>query len=116
MKHHKKGRIFGLPKNKREALLRSLALSLVLHGRIQTTEAKAKELRPFVEHLVTFGKKKTLAARRIVRARLGSESGATKIFTEVAKKYENRPGGYTRIIKLPPRLKDASSQAIIEFL
>jgi len=100
------------------ALLRGLARSLVLEGRIQTSLAKAKELRPFVEKLVTQAKKDTVAAKRVVSARLGSEDSAPtkKLFEDLAKKYADRNGGYTRITKLGQRSGDASQMAIIEFL
>jgi len=115
MKHHKTARKFGRTKSQRQALLRSLARSLVLHGRIQTTEAKAKELRPFVERLVTHAQKGTHAAQRRAVSFLGVEAGG-KLFSEIAPRYAEQQGGYTRVIKLPPRQSDAAKQAIIEFV
>ena len=95
--------------------MKSLALSLITKGKIKTTEAKAKELRPFVEKMVTVGKKETLAARRDLIAQIGTV-GATKIAKDLAPKYKNRAGGYTRITKLPARLSDGALMAVVEFV
>lgn len=102
MQHHNKNRTFGRPRNQRTALLRGLALSLIEHGKIQTTEAKAKELRPYVERLITLGKSDTVASRRVVASRLGEpkDSVIKKLFEDISKKYAERNGGYTRVIKL----------------
>lgn len=115
MRHHNANRKFGRKKNQRRALLRSLAYSLTLKGKIKTTESKAKELRPFIEKLITLGKKQTLASRRLIESRVGSIA-AKKIAGELAVTYKERNGGYTRITKLGPRLTDASRIAIIEFV
>lgn len=95
--------------------MKSLAYSLALKGKIKTTEAKAKALRPYMEKLVTLGKKQTLASRRLLEARVGS-GAAKKISGELAKTYKERAGGYTRIVKMGPRRSDASEMAIIEFV
>ena len=117
MKHHKSIRKFGRKRNVRNALIRSLAISLVRHGKIETTEAKAKELRPYIESLVTKAKLDTVANRRLVASRLINQSDETKkLFTEIAPKYVTVSGGYTRIIKLGARLSDAAPMAIIEFV
>ncbi|MEK7531455.1 MAG: 50S ribosomal protein L17 [Patescibacteria group bacterium] len=116
MQHHKKGRIFGLPKKKREALIRSLALSLVTKESIMTTEARAREVRPYIEKLITAGKKDSLASRRLVLSRLHSPLGVKKIFAEISPKYKSRAGGYTRITKVPARIKDGSKMAVIELV
>lgn len=116
MKHHKAIRKFGRTTDERRALLRSLAESLILKGRIKTTEAKAKELRPFVEKLVTKGRVGDLAAHRLLTARLGAPRVAKKLIADIAHRYKERAGGYTRIIKLPPRSGDGSKMAIIEFV
>lgn len=117
MRHHDHNRKFGRVRKQRAALMQGLARSLVLHGRIETTEAKAKELRPFVEKLVTRAKSGTLASRRIVSARLGGAPTATKKLMEtIAPQYAKRSGGYTRITKLPARNSDASPVAVIEFV
>lgn len=116
MRHHKANRRFGRPKKQREALVRGLARSLILRGRIQTTTAKAKELRPYVERLVTAAKADTLAARRLVQSRLQSPTALRHLFATVAPKYAERAGGYTRIMKLGKRGLDARDMAIIEFV
>ncbi len=117
MKHHKAIRKFGRKRNVRNALVRSLAISLVRHGRIQTTEAKAKELRPYIESLVTKAKVDTVANRRLVASRLINQADETrKLFAEIAPKYMETQGGYTRITKLGARLSDAAPMAIIEFV
>jgi large subunit ribosomal protein L17 len=95
--------------------MKSLAYSLALKGKIKTTEAKAKELRPFMEKLVTLGKKETLSSRRILESRVGP-SAAKKIATEIAVEYKDRQGGYTRITKMVRRDSDGSAMAVIEFV
>ncbi|MBI4120662.1 MAG: 50S ribosomal protein L17 [Parcubacteria group bacterium] len=117
MRHHNKNRKFGRERNQRRALLRSLASSLIKKGKIRTTEAKAKELRPFVEKLVTQGKHGTLAQSRLIISRLGGDKvSGSKLFKEIAPKYAERKGGYIRIVKLPRRLGDGSPMAMIEFV
>jgi large subunit ribosomal protein L17 len=116
MRHHNKNRKFGRTKDQRHALLKSLAVSLIERGKIRTTEAKAKELRPFVERLITTGRTGTLASRRLVSARLGNTQGTKKVMGEIADKYKDRKGGYTRIVKLPRRMSDGSKMAIIELV
>lgn len=115
MRHRKKGKKFGAVRKTRRALLKGLIRSLVKYERIKTTEAKAKELRPLVEHLVTKSKKDTIHYRRCAARLLGKE-GTKKIFTEVAPRYFERPGGYTRIVKLQKRKKDDARMAMIEFV
>lgn len=115
MRHHNANRKFGRERNQRRALLRSLAYSLALKGKIKTTEPKAKELRPYIEKLITLGKKQTIASRRILESRVGARA-ALKIAGELSKTYKGRAGGYTRITKMMPRLTDASPMAIIEFV
>jgi large subunit ribosomal protein L17 len=117
MKHHKAIRKFGRKRNVRNALIRSLAISIVKYGKIQTTEAKAKELRPYIEQLVTKAKVDTVSNRRLVASRLINQADETaKLFNEIAPKYKNVAGGYTRITKLGARLSDAAPMAIIEFV
>jgi large subunit ribosomal protein L17 len=115
MRKRKKGKKFGRVKAQREALLNSLASSLILHKKIKTTEVKAKELRRFIEPLVTKAKAEGLANRRQVR-RFLSDSVAKKLFGEIAPSYKERPGGYTRITKLAPRESDGARMAQIEFV
>jgi len=117
MRHHSNVRKFGRNKNQRHALLKGLVLSLIAHGRIETTEAKAKELRPLVEKLVTKANAGTLASRRLVLSRLYNLNAETsKLVDTIAPKYKGRAGGYTRITKLPQRAGDASKMAVIEFI
>jgi large subunit ribosomal protein L17 len=117
MRHHNNVRKFGRTKNQRHALLKGLMLSLIAHGKIQTTEAKAKELRPSIEKMVTKANVGTLASRRLVISRLYNlTSEANKLIDEIAPKYKGQAGGYTRITKLPRRQGDASKMAIIEFI
>jgi len=115
MRHHNANRKFGRERNQRKALLKSLAYSLALKGKIKTTEPKAKELRPYMEKLVTLGKKQTPASRRLLESRVGVQAGK-KIAEELSKTYKERAGGYTRITKLPSRVSDGSRMAIIEFV
>tara|TARA_Y100000310_G_scaffold345182_1_gene462432 strand:- start:2529 stop:2879 length:351 start_codon:yes stop_codon:yes gene_type:complete len=116
MRHQKQGRKFNRDANQRRALKKSQARSLILTGRITTTEAKAKELRPYIEKLVTRAKKDSVFNRRILTVRIGSVAAVKKLIDEVAPKYKDRDGGYTRIAKLPPRQGDGGSIAIIEFV
>ena len=97
--------------------MRSQARSLILHERISTTEAKAKELRPFVERLVTYSKKNTLASRRLAAARLGDAEAVKKLFDAIGPRYESRAGGYTRIVKRAKRgVNDGRKLAYIAFV
>src|SRR6516165_2724306 len=130
MRHLKAGRKLGRNASHRRALMRNLALALFRHERIITTVEKAKELRPFVEKLITLAKQGTLHARRLVIARLGptakteldpdadeTETLIQKLFKEIGPRFADRPGGYTRIIKRPERrLGDAGRTAYIELL
>lgn len=117
MRHHRAQRTLGRVKRTRTALLRSLARSLILRGGITTTVAKAKELRPFVEELVTASKTDTLASRRKIRARLGNSGEASqKLYAEYAPRFKSRAGGYTRIIKLGITGKRVADMARIEFV
>jgi large subunit ribosomal protein L17 len=101
MRHHSKGRSFGRPASQRLALLRSLARSLIIHETISTTDAKARELRPFVEKLISTSRVDSVANRRLVASRLGGDSDeiVKKVFTTIGPRYATRPGGYTRIVK-----------------
>lgn len=115
MRHHNKNRKFSRVTKVRKALLNSLARSLVLHERIETTEPKAKELRPFIEKIVTMGKLQTIASRRAIGVKVGPKA-AKIVVDSLSKKYEDRKGGYTRITKAARRLSDGSKMAIIEFV
>lgn len=117
MRHSVKGRAFNRPSNQRTALLRSLARSLIIHEGISTTEAKAKELRPFVEKLVSAGRKDTVANRRLVASRMGNDDAIVKkIFGEIAPRYAERPGGYVRIVKRAPSQTTGRENAYIAFV
>ncbi len=115
MPYHKTHRKFDREKNQRVALMKSLALALAVSGKIKTTEAKAKSLRPYFEKLITLGKTATPASRRLIEARVGKIAGKI-IATDLAKRFADRKGGYTRITKMTRRLSDGASQAIIEFV
>ena len=118
MRHHNTNRKFGRKRDQRKALLRSLAIALFKHKKIETTEAKAKETRKYVEKLITKAKKNDLATRRLLLSKLGSGGiyVVDNIF-ELAEQYKDRPGGYTRIIKKGDRIgSDGAAMAIIEFV
>ena len=115
MRHGDHNRKFGRERGARRAFLRGLSRNLVLHGRIKTTEARAKELRPLVEKMVTKGKRATLADRRALVAQLGDERMAGKLI-KTAEGYKDRKGGYLRITKMGPRRGDAAPMAVIEFI
>lgn len=115
MNHHKTTRKFGRVKKVRDGLMKSLALSLITRGKIKTTDAKARELRPMAEKMVTMGKIGTIASRRNLVSKVGV-IGAEKMVKDIAPKYADRKGGYTRITKLPARLSDGSLMAVIEFV
>ena len=116
MRHHNHNRKFGRERNQRRAFLRSLAVNLIARGKIKTTTARAKELRPLIEKMVTRARRGDLAARRLLLARLGRGEAARKLVADIAPRYEKRAGGYTRITKLPARLSDGSPQALLEFV
>lgn len=115
MRHSSKRRSFNRNTDSRRALLRALCVGLVRDGRIVTTEAKAKELRPTIEKLVTAARKGTLAAQRSIASKVG-ETSAKKLVSDIAPRFTNRAGGYTRITKLPKRVSDAAEMAQIEFV
>ena len=116
MRHRKAGRKFGRNSAQRQALLRQLAISMILHERLTTTEAKAKSLRPVVEKLVTMSREDTEHHRRLVLARLGDENATRKLCEVVGPRYDGQPGGYTRILKVGVRRGDAAPISLIEFV
>lgn len=116
MRHRVAGRRFGRTTNQRKQLFRNLAISLILHERITTTEAKAKTIRPIVEKLVTIAREDTQHHRRLVMSRLANEQATAKLFDVIGPRFEGQPGGYTRIYKLGPRRGDAAPMALIEFV
>ena len=115
MKKRVKGRKFGRDKNQRRALKRTLANSLFMKGRIKTTEAKAKEMSPVIQKYITRAKKGTLASKRLLLEDL-TPKVVKKLETEIAPKYKDRKGGYTRIVKMGPRKSDGAKMAIIELV
>lgn len=115
MRHGNTNRKFGREKGQRSALLKSLSRNLILRGRMLTTEARAKEIRPMIEKMVTRGRTNTLQSRRMLIAELGDERLAGKLM-ETAEQYKERPGGYLRIVKMGPRKGDAAPMAMIEFV
>jgi large subunit ribosomal protein L17 len=100
----------------RKALFRNMSAALIKHEQIITTLPKAKELRPYVEKLVTLAKRGGLSNRRLAMSRLGDETQLKKLFDVLAERYSDRDGGYTRIIKMSPRASDAAPMAVIEFV
>lgn len=116
MRHSSNVRKFGREKTQRHALMRSLVRNLIRDMRIKTTAAKAKELRPFVEKLVTRAKTATVASRRLLVSNIQGQTEVKKLIEVVAPKYSDRKGGYTRIIKLPNRDLDGSPMSMIEFV
>jgi large subunit ribosomal protein L17 len=116
MRHQRKGRTLGRDSAHRKALFSNLTGSLVEHGRITTTLAKAKEVRPIAEKMVTLGKRGDLHARRQAKAYLRSGDVVHALFTDVAPRFTERQGGYTRIVKLGPRSGDNAEMAILEWV
>ena len=116
MNHNKSYRKLGRRTDHRLAMLKNMTISLVKHEQIETTVTRAKELRKFAERMITFGKKNTLAARRNAFAFLRDDEAVAKIFNEIAPKYAERNGGYTRIIKTAVRRGDSAELAIIELV
>jgi large subunit ribosomal protein L17 len=115
MRHQKSGRKLNRSGAHRKALLRNLATALIRHERIRTTDAKAKELRRFADRLVSLGKQATLHARRRAFDRVRDRDAVTKLFEVLAPRFRDRPGGYTRIIKLGLRHGDAAPISLIEW-
>src|ERR1700675_948699 len=117
MRHRRAGRKLNRNASHRAALMRNLTRALIEHGKIITTVAKAKEVRPFVEKLITLAKKGTLHARRLAVARLHDKEMVKRLFSELGERYQDRAGGYTRVIKRHERrLGDGGKTAFIELL
>jgi large subunit ribosomal protein L17 len=116
MNHRKKGRHFNRTAEHRKMMMRNLATSLFLHGRVETTTAKAKELRRFAEPLITRAKRGDLHARRLVARQVTDDAALVKLFAEIGPRYIERPGGYTRVRHLGHRPGDAADVAIIELV
>src|SRR5512143_2061299 len=116
MRHRNMGRQFGRNSSHRKALFRNLVTSLLEHGRLETTEAKAKEIRGIADRMITLGKKGDLAAKRMAFAYIQSRYVVAKLFDTLAPRSANRPGGYTRIIKTRVRNGDSAPMALIELV
>ncbi|MDB5701883.1 MAG: ribosomal protein [Sphingomonadales bacterium] len=116
MRHRNAGRKLQRTSSHRAALFRNMAAALIKHEQITTTLAKAKELRPYTEKLVTLAKKGGLANRRLAHARLLDDTQLVKLFDVIATRYADRAGGYCRVVKAGIRLSDAAPMAIIEFI
>ena len=119
MRHQKKGRKFNRTASHRKAMMSNLASSLIIHKRIQTTNAKSKELRGFIDRLITYAKKGDVHARRLIQKKIQgkrSKEIANILIHDIAPNYENRNGGYTRIIKLNNRKNDNAPVSLIELI
>ncbi len=116
MRHRKDHRKLGRSPSHRRAMLRNLVTSLLEHEEVRTTEAKAKEVRRVAERMITLGKRGTLHARRRALRTIRDRDVAAKVFDTLAERYSDRPGGYTRILKLGPRVGDNADMAIIQLV
>jgi len=116
MRHCKKSRRFGRMSSHRVLMFRNMVASLIEHGSIKTTLPKAKELRRIIEPLITLAKEDSVANRRLAFARIRSKEAVKKLFEDLGKHYDKRPGGYTRVLKCGFRMSDAAPVAIIEFV
>ena len=119
MRHQKKGRKLNRTASHRKALFRNLAASLVIHKKIRTTDAKGKELRTYIERLVTYAKRGDVHGRRLIQKRIAGKRGkeiANILIHDIAPVYADRHGGYTRLIKLNNRKNDNASVSLIEFI
>jgi len=116
MRHRAKGRQLSRTSSHKRAMLNNMATSLFVHGRVITTEAKAKELRPFAEKLITLARRGDLHARRLVQRRIKDRDTLSRLFGEIGPRFAARPGGYTRILKLGHREGDGADVARIELL
>jgi large subunit ribosomal protein L17 len=116
VRHHRAGKKLGRDSAHRRALYANLACSLIEHGRIRTTEAKAKAVKPFAEQMITLGKRGDLAARRQAISELRSQDAVRMLFDDVAPRFAERPGGYSRIVKLGQRQGDAAEMVYLELV
>ena len=116
MRHRVKGKQLSRTASHKKAMLANMATSLFQHDRIVTTEAKAKELRPYAERLITLARRGDLHARRLVERRIKDKAVSHRLFAEIGKRFAARPGGYTRIIKLGHRVGDGADTARIELV
>ena len=116
MRHHRAGRKLGRDAAHRKALYANLTGALFEHGRIKTTVAKAKDVRPIAEQMITLGRKGDIHSRRQALAYLRSQDVVYKLFSDVAPRFKDRPGGYSRIVKLGPRQGDSAEMAYLELV
>lgn len=116
MRHRKKGRQLSRTRSHRKATLRNLATSLFRHGRIETTTAKAKELRPYAERLITLARRGDVHSRRLAAMKIQDRTVLGMLFDDIAPRYLERPGGYTRVLKLGNRKGDAAEMSLIELV
>ena len=116
MRHLKTGRKFGRNSATRKALFKDLSISLIEHEAIKTTLPKAKELRGFLEPLITLAKTDSLSNRRLAFSKIRNKSAVGKLFSVIGPRFKERPGGYLRIIKMMPRAGDAAPMAFIELV
>lgn len=116
MRHRKSGRRFDMPTDQRRAMFRNITTAVLEHGSVMTTEARAKEARGFVERMITLGKRGTLHARRQALAFIYDPDVVHTLFEEIAPGYADRPGGYTRVVKLVQRKGDAARMARLELV
>ena len=116
MRHRKSGRPLGRNQSHRDAMFRNMVTSLLEHGRVQTTDAKAKEVRKLAEKMITLGKRGDLHARRQAASVIRDGDVTAKLFDELAERFRDRPGGYTRIMKVGNRRGDAAAMSIIELV
>jgi large subunit ribosomal protein L17 len=116
VRHHRSGKKLGRDSAHRRALYANLAGALIEHGRIRTTEAKAKAVRPIAEQMITLGRRGDLHARRQAMAYLRSQEVVHKLFAEVGPRFAERPGGYSRIVKVGPRQGDSAEMVYLELV
>lgn len=116
MRHRKKGRKLSRTPSHRRATLRNMATSLFLHERIETTTAKAKELRPYAERLITLARRGDIHSRRLAARKIQDRQVLGKLFDDIAPRFAERPGGYTRVLKLGNRRGDAADMSLIELV
>jgi large subunit ribosomal protein L17 len=116
MRHRTKGRKFNRTTEHRHAMMRNMATSLFLHGRVETTTEKAKELRQYAEPLITKAKRGDLHSRRVVARKIQDSQALKRLFEEIGPRFAERPGGYTRVLHLGHRPGDAADMSIIELV
>jgi large subunit ribosomal protein L17 len=116
LRHQRAGKKLGRNRGQRKALYANLACALIENGRIRTTEAKAKAVKPFAEQMITLGRRGDLHARRLALSELRSQDVVHRLFADVGPRFKDRPGGYSRIVKLGPRPGDAADMVYLELV